>query len=115
MQTHHALLLLDEDIWPGLAQALRDRGIDVVSVHELGRTGLSDGEQLAFAVQAGRAILTHNIADFVALALDYYQQQQTHFGILVAPHLEKGVLVRRTLALLDTVTADALMNTLRYI
>lgn len=35
MQNPHALLLLDEDVWPGLAKALRDRGIDVKSVHEL--------------------------------------------------------------------------------
>ena len=73
MQTHLALLLLDEDVWSGLAMALSDRGIDAVSVHELDRTGLSDQEQLIFAVQDGRALLTHNIADFVSLALDYYQ------------------------------------------
>ncbi len=115
MQNPHALLLLDEDVWPGLAQALRDRGIDVKSVHELSRTGLSDEEQLAFAVHEGRAILTHNIADFVALALEYYQQHQTHFGIVVAPHLEKGVLVRRTTALLESVSRSQLMNTVRYI
>jgi predicted nuclease of predicted toxin-antitoxin system len=95
--------------------ALRKKGIDVVSVHELGRTGLPDVEQLAFAVQEERAILTHNIADFMALALAYHQQQQTHFGILVAPHLEKGTLVRRTLALLEKVTQAELMNTVRYI
>ncbi len=115
MRNHHALLLLDEDVWPGLAVALRGKGLDVVSIHELGRTGLPDEEQLAYAVQAGRAILTHNIADFVALALDYAQQQETHFDILVAPHLKKGALVRRTLALLEVVTGAELMNTVRYI
>ena len=66
MQTQPALLLLDEDVWAGLAMALRDRGIDAISVHELGRTGLSDQEQLVFAVQEGRALLTHNIADFAS-------------------------------------------------
>ena len=115
MQNHPALLLLDEDVWPGMAMALRDRGIDAISVHELGRTGLSDQEQLVFAVQEGRALLTHNIADFVSLALDYYQQQRTHLGIVVAPHLEKGILVRRTTALIESVTGAELMNTVRFI
>ncbi len=115
MQNHRALLLLDEDVWPGLAKALRTRGIDAVSVHELGRTGLPDADQLIFAIQEERAFLTHNIADFVGLAVDYHRQQQTHFGILVAPHLEKGILVHRTMALIESITGVELRNTVRFI
>lgn len=115
MQDHRALLLLDEDVWPGLAKALRARGIDAVSVHELGRTGLPDADQLIFAIQEERALLTHNIADFVGLAVDYHRQQQIHFGIWVAPHSEKGILVHRTIALIESISGAELRNTVRFI
>jgi biotin operon repressor len=36
--------LIDEDVWTGLAEALRQAGYDVVSVNEVGRKGLSDEE-----------------------------------------------------------------------
>jgi len=62
------LLLLDEDVWVGLAAALRDRDYDVVAVGELGRKGLSDDQQFSYAVAEGRAILTHNAGDFIRLA-----------------------------------------------
>ena len=37
---------LDEDLTPVIAVALRKRGVDAVSAHDLGRIGLSDAEQL---------------------------------------------------------------------
>ncbi|MCS7283094.1 MAG: DUF5615 family PIN-like protein [Anaerolineae bacterium] len=46
-------LLIDEDVSMGsrLAVALRRRGYDAVAVQEIGRVGLSDEEQLYYAVQ----------------------------------------------------------------
>lgn len=44
MSRTKVLLLLDEDVWLGLAAALQERDYDATSVHELGRTGLSDEE-----------------------------------------------------------------------
>jgi hypothetical protein len=40
-------------------------------VLEVGRGGKSDAEQLAYAVDQGRAILTHNIRDHLLLARSY--------------------------------------------
>jgi len=34
-------LLIDEDVWDGLAAALREAGYDAVSVAEIGRKGFS--------------------------------------------------------------------------
>jgi len=39
-------LYLDEDVFKGIAPALRARGFDAVSVHELDRYGWSDAEHL---------------------------------------------------------------------
>jgi len=108
-------LYLDEDVWTGLATALRQAGYDVVSVDDVGRKGLSDEDQMAFAIAEGRAILTHNIQDFAPLATTYFEQGIEHPGILVTRHFEKGLLLRRMLALLDALTAEQLANTLRFV
>ncbi len=108
-------LLLDEDVWLGLAATLRQRGYDAVSVHELGRTGLSDEEQMAFAVSQGRAILTHNIGDFVSIAKRYFTGGVKFYGVIAAPHLEKGELLRRVLTLLGSVSIKEMTNTVRFV
>jgi predicted nuclease of predicted toxin-antitoxin system len=108
-------LLLDEDVWTGLAAALRKSGYDAISVNELERKAFSDEEQMAFAVAEGRAILTHNIQDFAPLAEVYFKQDIKHCGIIVAQQSEKGVLLRRTIALLETLTPEKLANTFRFV
>jgi predicted nuclease of predicted toxin-antitoxin system len=60
-------LLLDEMYSAALAEQLRARGHDVVSVHELddGRLeGAPDEEVFAAAAAAGRALVTENVPDF---------------------------------------------------
>ena len=108
-------ILLDEDVWTGLAVALREAGYDAVSVNEIDRKGSSDAEQIAFAVSEHRAIFTHNIRDFSLLAQVYAENGVDHFGIIVAAQFEKGTLIRRTLSLFDSLTPELLANTLRYV
>jgi hypothetical protein len=108
-------LFLDEDVWVGLAAALRSAGIDAVSAGELNRKGYSDESQLQFAIEAQRTILTHNVQDFAPLARECAANSIEHHGIIVAPQLEKGKLLQRTLVLLNSLTAAQLANTLRFI
>jgi predicted nuclease of predicted toxin-antitoxin system len=108
-------LLLDEDVWHGLAVALREAGYDVLSVTEAGYKGHSDEEILALATADDRALLSHNIQDFAPLAEAYFFQQRSHAGIIVARQFEKGELLRRTLVLLEALTPETLANTLRFI
>lgn len=108
-------VLVDEDVWMGLAVALREAGYDAVSVNELERKGLSDDEQLAYAVEEGRALIVHNSQDYAPLAEAYFNTGQNHNGIIVARQFEKGELLRRVLALLDSVSPEQLANTLRFV
>jgi predicted nuclease of predicted toxin-antitoxin system len=94
-------LLLDEDVRPLLAETLRQRGFDARHVDELKRSGLSDSEQLAFAAKQRRALLTHNIRDFVLLDREYRANGQTHYGILVCDQVPFRELLRRTVRCLD--------------
>ena len=114
-QTQTARLLLDEDVWPGLASSLREQGFDAVHVSEVQRGGLPDADQLAYAAQAGRAILTHSIRDFGPLAAEWFFAGQVHAGIVLSPQIEKGELVRRTEKLLQAVSAKEMGNSVRFL
>jgi len=102
-------LLLDEDVQLVLAQALRDRGHDVVHALEAGLKSKSDSLVLATAVAQGRAVLTHNVTDFLPLAGEYARLGRNHLGILVAKQMDvKALLGRTTRALAERKPADLL-------
>ena len=67
---HQDLLVrlhFDRHIIARLAHDLRSRGYDVLTTDEAGLDTATDEEQLAFATQEGRAILTFNIRDLAPL------------------------------------------------
>jgi len=83
-------LHLDEDLSPGIAEVLRQRGLDVSSAHEVGTTQLSDAQQLHHATQAERVLVTRNLRDFVALGREYIGRGQAHAGIILVPAVFRG-------------------------
>lgn len=74
---------LDEDLPPSVAQIARNQGLDVTSVHEEGRHGLSDPEQLEHAAAEGRVLVTRNRNDFIELTRRAFQRASPHGGVLV--------------------------------
>jgi len=110
-----AKLYLDEDIHKRVAYALRLRGFDVVSTSEVGNTGLSDSEQLAYAVAEKRALVTFNVVDYVKLNKEYLLLGKDHYGIVVSSQLPIGETIRRLLGLLNKLSADRLKNTLLWL
>lgn len=97
--------LLDEDMSHRVAEGLRQRGIDAVSVHELGRANaaISDDEQLVAAAADSRVTVTYNRADFQALDAEWRLQGKAHAGILwcaerTIPRHAVGDLVRAIMA-----------------
>jgi predicted nuclease of predicted toxin-antitoxin system len=103
---------LDEDVRPLLAQVLRERGYDVISCIELKLVGLSDENQLTMAIQMERAILTHNIKDFVQLHKKHYKN---HCGIILSDHVEFKVLLKRMLRFLSQSTPDSIRGQLVWL
>jgi uncharacterized protein with PIN domain len=108
-------LYLDEDITDTLARVLRARGFDAVSVYEVERTGVSDQEQLSFAISQQRAILTFNVKHFVGLSQLYASESKSHHGIIVSNQLELGELLRRVLNLLRLHTAEEMIDRLEWL
>jgi len=80
--------LLDEDVNPAVAKAARSLGLDVVSGHEIARTGVEfrDEAQLRFAATERRIVVTRNRDDFLRLTRDFFQSGEAHFGVLIVPH-----------------------------
>ena len=69
-----------------------------MSVHELKNWGLSDLQQLEYAISQRRAILTFNAGDFTRLHKEYMQNNKSHFGIL----LSKQIPLKETISRLTT-------------
>lgn len=78
-------LLLDAHFDPAVAEVLRERGHDVVSVLDLGpdRYQASDAELLAFANAERRAVVTRNVRDFVLLHGLWAGEERSHAGIIL--------------------------------
>ena len=108
-------LYLDEDVHKRLANGLRLRNFDVFSVHDTGCNGLSDRDQLAYAVQEQRALFTYNILDYLQLHLECLELGQEHFGIIVSDQQPIGETMRRLLNLLNQITADEARNQIYWL
>ena len=73
----------DEDVSPVVCKIIRSRGYDCASAHEFGKRGISDNEQLHFAVAEGRIMVTHNRTDYVDLAMEWNGLGNRHSGIVL--------------------------------
>jgi predicted nuclease of predicted toxin-antitoxin system len=71
--------LLDENVELAVAIGLRREGVDVLSVVEIGRAGLDDQSQMAFALAEQRVIVTYD-DDYLALSAS----GSAHCGIAFA-------------------------------
>ncbi|MEO8356549.1 MAG: DUF5615 family PIN-like protein [Chloroflexota bacterium] len=108
-------LLLDEQIWKYLAKLLREQGFDVIHVNEVDLNATPDEEIMAYAADKHRAVVTFNVKDYVPFAIQYVEDGKEHYGVVVSKELSHGELRRRVTKLLESVTAEELMNAVRYL
>ena len=108
-------LLLDEQIWKYLAKLLREEGFDVIHVNEVDLDATPDEQIMAYAVEKHRAVVTFNVRDYVPLAIQYVEDGKEHYGVVVSKELSHGELKRRVTKLLQSVAAEELMNSVRYL
>jgi uncharacterized protein with PIN domain len=100
-----ARYFLDENVLEYLVAPLRRAGFDVFSATEAGRKGKTDAEQLRWATEQGRVLITHD-RDFLRIA----RLTTSHAGLGYA-HQEKyrdrpGALIRRLEQLHLEMTAE---------
>src|SRR5690348_4259815 len=90
-----------------IAAELRARGHDAVSVHDSPGSGASDDDVLAYAIAAGRAVLTENVRDYRPLAAALLTAGESHTGLVFTtsrrwPRSDPGQLITALVALLKS-------------
>jgi hypothetical protein len=77
-------LLLDEMFSDSIAQQLRAKAHDVISVGaDQALIALPDEQILAYATAEGRALVTANVKDFIPLDGRYRAAGQSHTGLIL--------------------------------
>lgn len=108
-------LYLDEDISDRLSVALRSRGYNVISAHEVEMQSKTDSEQLEYAIKHGCVILTQNVKHFINLQREYFTKGLQHQGILVTNVLPFKELMRRILNFMNKRYSDEMKNNLDWL
>lgn len=109
-------LYFDEDVSVYVVENLRTRGFDVLESRRAGLLRRDDDEQLVFAIQQQRALVTHNRKDFEERHVHVLETGQKHYGIVIAKRRARDeIVVAKVLELLNTVTAEDRLNQLRYV
>ena len=81
---------LDEDLNPKIAEILKKNGIDAVSAKEAGMLQASDLEQMEYASDEKRCMVTRNRNDFIRLTVRFFNENRSHNGLLIIPHSYPG-------------------------
>lgn len=104
--------LLDEHIPAAVTAGLKQKGIEVATIQELGRCGLSDLEQLEFACMEGWVLVTFD-SDFLAMARNEIQ----HSGIVWCPERKYsiGQLVRALALIHAVMDKDQMLNHVEFL
>jgi hypothetical protein len=78
-------IYLDENVNVHVMDVLRQRGYDVTHALIEGNMQLPDEQHLRWANGQGRAVVTHDFADFVRLHTEFIQRHEQHEGIILVP------------------------------
>lgn len=105
----------DEDVSVLIAELIHARGFSVLTTLDAENLGKNDAEQLEFAVNHKKVLLTHNRVDFENLAKQYFEQNKIHYGIIIAVRRLPNEMAQRLLEILNQNTADEMINQIRYI
>jgi hypothetical protein len=99
--------------YPGpVTEGLRRRGIDVLTAQEAERCALPDRDQLAFATEDERVMVTFD-SDF----LDLHRSGMSHAGVAWCPQEKYGIgmLVQLLELLHDIADRDSMRNHVEYL
>jgi predicted nuclease of predicted toxin-antitoxin system len=94
-------IYIDENVHRAIADELRIRGVDALSVQEDGRSGISDPEVLERAMELKRIVFTRD-QDFLIEANIRLQKGEPFTGVVYAHQL--GVSIGRCVEDLELIT-----------
>ncbi|MFC1851955.1 DUF5615 family PIN-like protein [candidate division CSSED10-310 bacterium] len=101
----------DENVPRAVVEGLRKRGLDVLTPHDTGMLGKSDEEQLVFALNQKRVILTRD-QDFLRL----HSRAFNHCGIIYTSHKKSiGDIIQGMLLIYSVFDADEMKNHVEFL
>lgn len=103
-------LYLDENLPESIAKTLILRGYDVLTTFGSGNTGKSDKEQIEFASDDDRALVTFNIKHFSKLHIEYLKSGMTHKGIIFVKQMSLGEILNGLINVILTKRQDEIEN-----
>ena len=100
-----------------LVRALRLRGLDVLTAHDVGLIGQADLEQLLYATADGRALYSFNVADFMELHSAHLAGGRHHAGLIFAQQQRYtvGEQMRRLLRLAGAKPAEQMWDGVEFL
>jgi predicted nuclease of predicted toxin-antitoxin system len=106
----------DENVDVRVAEGLRRRGVEAVSIYDEGKQGMGDDAQLAYARTLGSVIFTHD-PDLIEVATEVNRRGEAHQGVIfVEMHrLRVGECIRRLALYAEVVTAEEMMNRIEFL
>jgi len=109
----HLKIYADENVNIAIVEGLKHRGIEACSAIEKNKLGLSDEEQLMYAIKEGSTIFTHD-DDFLIMVAE---SEVEHCGIIYVhqEHLSIGECIRRLKAIVETVSPEEMHNRILYL
>lgn len=100
-----------------LVVALRSRDVTVFTPLDFALTENSDEAQLAFAMERGCVLYTHNTCDFCRIHTEWVNTRREHAGIIVAAQqrFSVGEQLRRILHIRANLSAEHMRNRLEFL
>jgi predicted nuclease of predicted toxin-antitoxin system len=106
----------NESVDIAIAVGLKKRGVNAFSARDAGNLGLTDEEQLNFAVDQRASVFTHD-SDFLRIAARWTEEGRTHPGIIYChqKHCAVGECIRRLKLLTTILSAEEMANHIEFI
>jgi predicted nuclease of predicted toxin-antitoxin system len=107
---------MDEHVPKAVTDGLRRRGVDVVTIQELGLQAVSDTQHLEQAAQEGRVVFTQD-ADFLRL----HAAGVPHQGIVYAPQhtpvslILRALILRALMLIYDVLTPEDMVRHIEFL
>ena len=111
-------LQFDEDSMDSdLVRAVRVRGIDALTAHDLGLIGAPNEVQMSSAAANGRVLYSFNVKDFITLHTAYLAEGREHAGIILTQQqrYSVGEQMRRLLRLISLKSAEKMRNSVEFL
>lgn len=105
----------DEDVDVLIKPLLIAKGFTAFTTLKEGMLGKSDKEQLDHAIRLKSIFLTHNRVHFEKLSVKLLEEDNEHYGIVIAARRNVYELGRKVARFLELNTADGIKNQLWYI